>query len=180
MSFWKTILGLGHDSGRVLPTEPLTPPMPPVSPPKRDIVDRLMEPANRSFVAFTYTDGVIRDPVMVEAAREIERLRKAAEPVTDDPYWTRIAKLAGEHGIRYPTNASLLNFLAEVDSRAPTEDDADLECEIDPDGSFALIWKNGYAITAFPNGRVCITKSPLEPGFRPIGCDVSELVKKPD
>jgi hypothetical protein len=100
-------------------------------------------------------------------------------PKPDDPYWTRVAKLAGQHGIRYRTNASLLNFLAEVDSRAPTEDDADLECEYDPDGSFALVWKNGYAITAFPNGRVCITKSPRDPAVAPIGCDVSELVKSP-
>jgi Lar family restriction alleviation protein len=74
--------------------------------------------------------------------------------------------------------------VAAWNTRAPVtfsdpDEEVDLDCEYDPDGSYALIWKNGYAITAFPNGRVCITKSPLEPGIRPIGCDVSELVKKP-
>jgi hypothetical protein len=54
----------------------------------------------------------------------------------------------------------------------------ELECEYDPDGSYALIWKNGYAITAFPNGKVAITKSNRENGFYPFGCDVSELTTR--
>ncbi|MEG3175853.1 hypothetical protein U1872_06395 [Sphingomonas sp. RB3P16] len=51
-----------------------------------------------------------------------------------------------------------------------------LTCEYGEDEqSYALCWENGWAITAFPSGRVVVTKSPREVAYRAFGCDVSEL-----
>ena len=55
-----------------------------------------------------------------------------------------------------------------------------LACEYaEDDQSYALCWQNGWAITAFPSGRVVVTKSPRDDANPAFGCAVSELATRP-
>lgn len=49
-----------------------------------------------------------------ELAYEFARHRIAARNDALDLDWVRVAKLAGEHGIRYRTNAALAAFLSAL------------------------------------------------------------------